>query len=218
MEWFNGILDLLVLIDIAIGAFECFFGYRFFKVLLALLGFVIGGAIAGGVGYAISDQQGTVLVYALIGGIVGAVLLYALYFVGVFLVGALFGLAIGEILYAFSHSSPSSAVLLILAIIGGIAALLIQKFIIILATSFGGAWEIVSGIAHFAWGRGAPIAITPSLEGLTNLARAKGSFWYAEILAWLLLGTFGFLVQYGVLFKGGSSQSYDGVPPLSSGS
>ena len=217
MEWFNGILDLLVLIDIAIGAFECFFGYRFFKVLLALLGFVIGGAIAGGVGYAVSDQQGTVLLYALIGGIVGAILLYALYFVGVFLVGALFGLAIGEILYAFSHSSPSSAVLLILAVIGGVAALLFQKFVIILSTSFGGAWSVVSGIAHFAWRGGAPL-VTPSLESLTNLARARGSLWYAEILAWLLLGAFGFLVQYGVLFKGGSSQSSDGAPPLASGS
>ena len=167
MEWLSGMLDVLVLADILIGAFECFFGYRFFKVLLALTGFAIGGAMAGGIGYAISGQQGAALLYALIGGIVGAILLYALYFVGVFLIGALFGLVIGEILNTFSHTSSSSAVLLILAVIGGVAALLFQKFVIILSTSFGGAWSVVSGIAHFAWRRGAPL-VTFSLRGIVT--------------------------------------------------
>ena len=71
---------------VAGGGLSCFFGYRLFKVVLAVFGFIIGALAASSV-FGASDTTPMVIA-AIVGGLAGAALLLAAYFVGVALVGA----------------------------------------------------------------------------------------------------------------------------------
>ena len=68
------------------GIVACFFGYRLFRIVLAIFGFIIGALAASSV-FGVSDT-GPMLAAALVGGLIGAGVLIAAYFVGVALVGA----------------------------------------------------------------------------------------------------------------------------------
>ena len=67
------------------GIVACFFGYRLFKFVLGIFGFILGALAASSI-WGSSDTVYMVLA-ALLGGIVGGLLLLAAYFVGVALVG-----------------------------------------------------------------------------------------------------------------------------------
>src|SRR5689334_1412138 len=87
------------------GAISCFAGYRFFRIVLAIYGFILGAMMASsmmGVGNSIG-----MLVAALVGGIVGAVVLVLAYFVGIALVGAGLGaLLVHESWYWIKPGDP----------------------------------------------------------------------------------------------------------------
>ena len=146
-----------------VGAIQCFFGYRIFKFILGLIGFLVGGAIAGAIGFSMSENEIVVLLVGIVGGFIGAALMIALYFIGIFLIGALLGGVIGFVLYASVGNSPEAAVVLILAVVVGVIALIFQKFMIIVSTGFGGAWGVVFGMAYFITDA---IDLTKSLRAL----------------------------------------------------
>ena len=185
----SDVYGIIIVLSILVGAVECFFGYRIFKFLLGVAGFLAGGFLAGAIGYHASQDQGFALLTGLVGGIVGAVLIVVLYFVGVFLLGAALGGGIGAALYANSGSEPEPAVLLILAVIAGAVALFLQKFIIVVSTAFAGAWGVVVGITYFVGGE----IDTTDFERMLQL-EAKQC--HAMLLCWLVLGIAGILVQY----------------------
>jgi Domain of unknown function (DUF4203) len=162
------VLNLIIGLGIVLGAVQCFFGYRIFKFILGLTGFIVGAALAGAVGYAISHEEAVAFLAGIVGGAIGAALFVALYFVGIFLIGAF---------------------LLILAVTAGVIAVIFQKFMIILSTGFGGAWNVVTGIAYFTTG-----SVDPT--NIERLFRSWGSHLYALVLCWLLLGIVGVVVQY----------------------
>ena len=68
------------------GIVACFFGYRLFRIVLAIFGFMLGALAASSI-FGMSDT-GPMLVAAAVGGLIGAAILIAAYFVGVALVGA----------------------------------------------------------------------------------------------------------------------------------
>jgi len=68
------------------GLITCFAGYRLFRIVLGIFGFVIGAMVTTQV---IGAQSTIALVAAaIVGGLVGSVLMVAAYFIGVGLVGA----------------------------------------------------------------------------------------------------------------------------------
>jgi hypothetical protein len=190
-------LNLVVGVSILIGAVQCFFGYRIFKVVLAFIGFVLGAMLGGAGGYAASQEELVGILCAVVGGCIGAALMVLLYFVGVFLLGALLGAGLGALLFAVADSEPMPAVLVILAVMGGVVAILLQKLIIIVGTSFGGAWNVVVGFAYFTTHRLDPT----NVESLEYFMRSGGGVVYAVILCWILLGIAGVVVQYVLLPK-----------------
>ena len=189
MELPQDTLNVIIGLSILFGAVQCFFGYRIFKIILGLMGFLIGGVLAAAMGFAVSEQEIIALVSGLVGGIIGAALMVVLYFVGIFLIGAFLGGVLGTVLFAVAETYPEPVVLLILAVITGVIALIFQKFMIIVATGFGGAWSVVTGIAYFTTG-----AIDPT--NLESMFRADGSQLYIIVLCWIALGTVGVVVQY----------------------
>ena len=182
-------LNLVIGLGIIIGAIQCFFGYRIFKIVLGLTGFIVGGVLAASIGYEMSQKEVVALLSGLAGGVIGAALMVALYFVGVFLIGAFLGGVVGVALFATAGINPELVVLLILGVIGGVVALIFQKFMIIVSTAFVGAWNVVFGIAYFVTG-----TIDPT--NVEGLFRAGGTQPYVILLCWIALGIVGVIVQY----------------------
>ena len=189
MDLNQDILNVFIGLIILVGVLQCFWGYRIFKFIIGLTGFLLGGILAAAFGSTLSQEEVFIILTGLTGGFIGAAMMVALYYVGVFLIGSLLGGITGVVFYAVAESSPDPAVLLIVAVIAGIIALIFQKFMIIVSTAFGGSWGVVIGIANF---------ITGAVD-LSNLEQTYGSgdsHLYAIILCWLALGIVGVIVQY----------------------
>src|SRR5688500_15555742 len=80
------------------GIVACFFGYRLFRIVLAIFGFIVGALVASSI-FGASDT-GPMIAAAIVGGLAGAGILIAAYFVGVAIVGAVLGALIANLLFA----------------------------------------------------------------------------------------------------------------------
>src|SRR5690242_19396738 len=84
------------------GVVSCFFGYRLFRVVLALFGFILGALAASSIMAA--SNESAMLIAAAVGGVIGAGILYAAYFIGVTLVGAGLGALVANLTYSATYS------------------------------------------------------------------------------------------------------------------
>jgi hypothetical protein len=99
------------------GAVACFFGYRSFRIVLAIFGFVIGALIPSSF-LPMSSGTWTMLAVALVGGLLGAGVLLAAYFVGVALVGAGLGAVAANLMFAATGQDPHFLVLVLMTLLG----------------------------------------------------------------------------------------------------
>ena len=125
------------------GTVACFFGYRMFRLVLAIFGFIFGAFAASSV-FGASDT-GPMLVAAAVGGLVGAGILIAAYFVGVALVGAGLGALVANLAFSASGREPHFLVIAFCAVAGAVASMYLQRYFIIVGTAFGGAWTMIVG-------------------------------------------------------------------------
>jgi hypothetical protein len=181
------------------GVIACFAGYRVFRVVLGIYGFILGALLASGlVG---TEHSVWMIVAALVGGIAGSLLLIAAYFVGVALLGAGIGALAVSLIWASLGREPGALVVIFFAIVGAVGALALQRYVIIGATAFGGAWTIVVG----------GLAVTGHRVGVDAAARnnvwlaypmnpAPGNYWI--LLVWLALALTGVIAQLRVTAKG----------------
>ena len=177
------------------GALACFAGYRFFKTVLGVYGFIFGAMIASSMMGA-SNTMG-MLVAALVGGIAGSLILILAYFVGVALVGAGLGTFIAHAAWTQFRGGEAPWQLVIAAsIIGAVGAIFLQRYVIILGTAFGGAWTMIVGGAAIAGGTGA-LEVTSPAEAwiLYPLTPVPGQRWV--YIVWVVLGLVGTAVQMG---------------------
>jgi hypothetical protein len=138
------------------GAMACFAGYRLFRLVLGVYGFILGALLASStVG---AGATWMVVLAAIGGGALGALVLVAGYFVGVALVGAGLGAVAVNLAWKPFGGDPHWAVVLVVAAVGAIAAMAFQRYVIILATAFGGAWTMLVGAAALMAGPGARAA------------------------------------------------------------
>ena len=180
------------------GALACFAGYRLFRVVLAIYGFILGAMLASSMMGA-TNTFGMVLA-ALVGGLAGAVILTFAYFVGIALLGAGLGALVAHVVWTelWAIDPPAIAVIL-LAVLGAIGAMMLQRYVIIVSTAFSGAWMLlVGGVALTATGA----AAATRAAGATNVwilypfTPAPGHRWVG--IAWIVLGTIGTIVQLGI--------------------
>ena len=136
-----------------------------------------------------------------IGGVVGALILIAAYFVGVALLGAGIGALATSLIWASLGREPSALIVILFSIAGALAALALQRYVIVGATAFGGAWTIlVGGIAL----TGNDVTVDTAARNNVWLAYpmnpAPGQYWV--LLVWLALGIAGVFTQLAVTAKG----------------
>ena len=176
------------------GTVACFFGYRLFRIVLAIFGFIVGAFASSSV-FGVSDT-GPMIVAAVVGGLIGAGLLIAAYFVGVALVGAGLGAAAANLAFAATDQDPHFLVLVLFTIVGAAGAMYLQRYFIIVGTAFGGAWTLIVGVMALV---GNPTALAAAAAGDVWVAYpmnpAPGQSWVP--LAWIVLGLVGTGVQLG---------------------
>jgi hypothetical protein len=179
------------------GAIACFMGYRFFRVVLAIYGFIFGAMLASSV-MGISNHFGMLLA-ALVGGILGAVLFTFAYYVSIGLIGAAMGAFLLHVVWDYAkRSEPPSVAVIIAAVAGAVVAMALQRYVIIVATAFSGAWTmIVAGLA-MAGNRAAERAAAGGNVWILYpfAPAASGPGWVP--IAWVLLSLVGVAVQAGV--------------------
>ena len=193
---YNFLLTAVVLLSLLI----CFFGYRMFRFVLAIAGFLIGALFVAGFGFTLTDGKEIVviLIAAVAGGLIVGALFLFLYSAGVFLVGAIFGILLFSGIIGFVNSNTSPILYVLPALVGGILALLLQKFMIILITSFTGAWVSVMAVLYFISSDFSPFR----LEFIDRLGENQT---YRIVFSWLALGMLGFITQYIIFPKKGKN-------------
>jgi hypothetical protein len=181
---------------LATGAIACFAGYRLFRVVLAIYGFILGAMMASSV-MGISNTTGMVIA-ALVGGVAGAIVLVFAYFVGIALVGAGLGALIAHLGWGYVVASePPPLAIIGFAILGAVVAMILQRYVIVVATAFGGAWTMLVGWTAIESARpSTPAAMAANVWILYPMTPAQGQRWLP--IAWLLLGSLGTAVQLRV--------------------
>jgi len=177
------------------GAVSCFGGYRLFKLVLGIYGFILGAGVASSAMGA-SNTAGMV-VAALAGGFAGALILIFAYFIGIALVGAGLGALVVHVAWAYARTGdPPAVAVIVLAILGAIGAMLLQRYVIIFATAFGGAWTMILGGLAVAGDRAAAGSARAGAWILYPMSPALGARWV--LIAWIVLGLAGSAVQLGM--------------------
>jgi hypothetical protein len=168
----------------------CFAGYRLFRLVLGVYGFVLGALLGSSMVGAGSTW--TVVLAAIAGGAVGALVLFAGYFVGVALIGAGVGYLLVNLAWRPFGGDPHWAVVLVVAAVGAIAAMKFQRYVIILATAFGGSWTMLIGAAALMAGPDARAASAGSdvFVVYPNYTGPNGVWVYVAWVAIALTGTY----------------------------
>jgi uncharacterized protein DUF4203 len=138
------------------------------------------------------DQTIWTIAAALAGGLIGALLLFAAYFVGVALIGAGFGAGLAMVVWAAIGREPGIIPVIILAILGAIGALALQRYVIIVATAFGGAQTAIVGGAALMGNRSLDAAAR-SVFRVYPLDPLPATRW--DLIAFVVLGIIGLVVQ-----------------------
>jgi hypothetical protein len=194
----------VALIALAAGLLACFAGYRLFRFLLGVYGFIGGALIAsalvgGGHTFGLVAAGNTIAAIAVIviGGLIGAAVLTLAYFVAVALLGAGVAVLFTQATWTGLHNNVYLAVVIGAAIVGALLAISFQRYVIVIGTAFGGAWTaIVGGLALV----GSPAAEKVAAANLhtstfAHLRFAAGPSWLP--IACIVLGVLGIIVQFG---------------------
>jgi hypothetical protein len=196
----NGVEVPAGVVLLASGLIACFAGFRLFKFVVGAYGFILGAAIMSSTMGASSTTG--MIAAAIFGGIAGAVILVLAYFVGVAVVGAGFGVLVAHVGWSYLRgtSEPPLTAIVGFAVLGAIGSMLLQRYVVIVATAFGGAWTAILG------------GLTMAGDHRISTAASSGDVWiiypmapspeYKWVpVAWLVLGLVGTVVQLAITGK-----------------
>jgi hypothetical protein len=175
------------------GTLACFAGYRLFRIVAGIYGFILGAMIAS----SLVDVSGTMamLLAALLGGVAGALVLVFAYLAAIALAGGALGALLAHLIWSqIGSGEPPAVAVIAAAIIGAAGAMLVQRYVLVVATAFGGAWTVIVGGVAVAAHRGVKgLPASGDAWILYPLHPAPGETWVP--VAWIALGLVGTIVQ-----------------------
>lgn len=185
------------------GLLACFAGYRLFRIVLGLYGFLFGAFVATSIMGA--SNMWALTVAAIAGGVVGSVLMVAAYFMGVGLVGAGLAALVLNLGWRAIGGEPPTWLLVIVCVVGALGALSVVRWVVVFGTAIAGSWTlIVAGLALM----GDPAAVRAASAGdvwiLYPLGQTGGQLW--QLALWVALTIAGAVVQFAMTKKGGGSR------------
>ncbi len=185
------------------GVVACFAGFRLFRIVLGVYGFILGAMVT-------SSVMGTANAWALVlaavvGGILGSVLMIAAYFIGVGLVGA--GLAsLGvHMVWRVIGGDPPTALLVIMAVLGALGALSVARYVVVIGTALAGSWTFIVGGLALAGERFNVMSVTPENIWVVYGAGPLPTSWWVTGV-WVVLAMCGAVVQMSTTTKGGKAK------------
>lgn len=210
---------------LVIGFLYCFFGRKLYNLTLFILGSIIGSYIAFIVlnraeppsGYTSEPSTNTliILLVALAVGFMVGILLICCSTVAIWLLGLVAGLALANFILALGDGGLIKndigriVFIVVFAILGLILACIFEEVIIILGTSFIGAYAIILGVDMFA-NTGFRLSVRAFLDGTPYSTSRDIYLMLGGLIALFIAGS---LVQYrfhrGHEFGPRSSKGYD---------
>lgn len=134
---------------IAWGLLDVFFGYRIFKVTLAVVGGLLGLAAGHALATAVGFGPGAQVAALVVGALLGAGLAFLLYIAAVFVAGFGFGATLGLLLLANYHHMVALLTGAVLGVIGGFLAVKLQRVLIVLSTALLGSFRAILALSYF---------------------------------------------------------------------
>lgn len=181
------------LVLVLIGLTVCFYGWRFFRLIMGLQGFVVGYYVT--LELMAAQPARVALIAAGAVGLVGFILFYAVLYKWAFIVfGALFGITLAELSIASLHLNPQLALVavLVLMLLGAALGALLSDFMIRLSTAFSGAAQTVGGLAATAAALGLTV---PWVDPFASRVTIESSVGLITIVLVGGLGVVGFIAQ-----------------------
>jgi hypothetical protein len=180
------------------GALACFAGYRLFRLVLGIYGFILGAAVGSSV-VGVSNTMGMVLA-AVIGGLIGSIVLVFAWFVGVALVGAGIGVLVAHLVWGqIGTGDPPAFAIIAVAVAGAIGAMFVQKYVMVVGTAFVGAWTIVLAAANLVPQSGLGRGASGTEVWILYPTTMPAARWVP--IAWTALGLVGTAVQLSTAGK-----------------
>jgi hypothetical protein len=187
------------------GLLACFAGYRLFRFVLGIYGFLVGAFLSTNIAGAAADMW-TLAIAAVVGGVVGAVLMVAAYFIGVGLVGAGLAAVAINVGWRLFGGEPPTWVLVVGCVLGALGALSLVRWVVIVGTATAGSWTLIVGALALM---GDPQALTAAAAGdvwvFYPLAPIPDRWWYTVL--WVGLIVVGVVVQAATTSKMGKRKS-----------
>ena len=169
------------------GFLACFLGYRLFRFILLGYGLVAGAVLVSQMSF---PETWMAITAAIIGGLIGAALFLAVYFVGVAVAGAGLGVLAVHLVWTQRSDDPHLLVIILMAIVGVFTALVFQRYVIILVTSFTGASLSLVAVMALLGHVNITEAPVETLEAFKRISEERAVFF-----AWLVLSLLGVFVQ-----------------------
>jgi hypothetical protein len=174
------------------GAVACFGGYRLFRIVLGIYGFILGALIT-------SSVMGTENVWALvlaaaIGGLLGAGLMVAAYFIGVGLIGAALATLGLHMAWQLIGGAPPTVAIVIVAVLGALGALSVSRYVVIIGTALAGSWTLIVGGLALGGERFGMLSVTPDNIWVVYASGPWPGSW-AVTGSWIALAIIGAVVQ-----------------------
>jgi hypothetical protein len=194
-------------VSVLAGVLICYWGYRIFRVMLGIAGFIAGMWLFYLVGVHFTGHAGVLTIVLMIfGGLIGASLSVAFYFIGVFLIGALGGWHVGLLIAGATGTVFLLVIPIVLAVIGGILAIFFQRLIVTVSTAFIGAWAVVAGGFYLLGSGMPPVELFSRPSQMIATLRGMNPLF---VLVWLVLAVTGIVYQYrfpGRRVRGGAGR------------
>ncbi|KAG9070976.1 hypothetical protein KI688_008519 [Linnemannia hyalina] len=190
---------------IVLGLILCFFGVRFFRVCMFLIGFYFFGNISyiGMVNGGVTSQT-LLLVISIVVGILGGLLLVCCSRLGVAILGAMALYSLGLWILGWQaggliHSSTGRAILLgVLAVVGFIVGFIREKETVIIGSAILGAYSFIAGVDFFAK-TGFISEADSFFNSKNNVQNRVGNLSgaeYALLATFIVLAILGMIVQF----------------------
>ena len=186
------------------GAVACFGGYRLFRIVLGVYGFILGAMVTSSVMG--TSSTGALVLAAAVGGLLGAVLMIAAYFVGVGLIGAALASLAVHLVWRAIGGDPPTVLLVIMAVLGALGALSVARYVAVIGTALAGSWTMIVGGLALSGRKFNSLPVTSDNIWVVYGAGPLPGNWMV-IGGWVLLALAGAAVQLTTTSKMGKRKS-----------
>jgi len=185
------------------GLLTCFAGYRLFRFVLGLYGF-LAGAILASSAYGTGNTW-TLIMAILVGGVVGAIVMVVAYFVAVGLVGAALAATLLNLGWRLIGGQPPTLVVIVVCVIGAVIALRAVRYVVVCGTAIAGSWTFFVGATALLGNPKALVAASaPDIWVVYPIELVPSNM--MVVVGWIALAIVGAAVQFKTTTRSGTKK------------